>query len=796
MAGRTLWNNLSYELSNANTNDFNEKALSLLRIFDISFQRSSDIPGIDFFTHSNSNNEGKFVWVVQSQVFDIALALSEESAHQMGAIAQKFLDAGFICDRYWILHNHQHGNKGGQFLDFLNQIEEYRVKLESSGKINSLLVVQRQDFIKQAETQFRNLLTSLLQNYSDKYRLDIENRLDFGKYYIDTVPSEEFEINFKPYDPLPDIRQINSNNNQKVSDIVISERKDIRWTLIHGEAGAGKTTTVLHSASSKNKIVFFVNCDVLDFYSLHSGTNVLFEVILRSLNILDYEFEDEIDRELFYSLSGATLLPTLAHSENHILIFDGLDENRLYADPNNQGLKRLSDRLSDISCPIVLVTRTSHFEETLFSELVTLSDSRGATKTRKKARALKLSNWTAEHIIQVLEKILESTENNLDATGCQRIEKFKSLFTDNSYQHFYGELPKNPLFLQFILSDVVERDIQRVNRPTLIYEWIRRKILRDFEKENRSFVIDKSLSKLQLLSQVDKILYTMECTAQKMIDDSNLEKIELTEYITSQDVEEITRYVFQLDKFNIIDILLNSVITSHATLNRNKYRSTRQKITFTFKIFQEYFLACSLVRNNETYKKYPKNIRLFCEEIRDTNSEEELWTYLKENFNTVKKETPMKKLLYNQLDVIAKGIHKMSSEPSTRHIQTTNYYEQGTHTHTHNYAADESTKQQVSELRQFVIDLQQSYQPTTEAQGRQIIDDRLGALQQTDLSRWQNFQNQMLLIKRQFLNPERHLTATKATIAEIAKHYLEESVVSKALITYIDTMSADVDQGD
>lgn len=795
MAGTTAWDNLSYELSNANAKDFNKKALSLLRIFDASFQISSELPGFDFFTHSKSNDEGKFGWVVQSQVFDTSLDLSEESAHQIGAIAQSFLDAGFICDKYWILHNHQHGNRGAIFLSFLSKLNEYRVKLESSKKINNVLVVPRQDFINEAQKKFKKLLTSLLQNYSDKYRLDIEHRLDFGKYYIENVPAEESEINFKPYEVLPDFIEIDSNNNQKVSDIVISERKDIRWTLIHGEAGAGKTTTALHSASSKRKIVFFVNCDVLNFDSLHLGTNVLFELILRSLNILDDEFEDETDRELFYSLSGATLVPILAHSENHILIFDGLDENRFYSDPNNQGLKRLSDRLSDIACPIVLVTRTSHFKETLFSELVTLSGSRGATKSRKKARAVKLSNWTEKHIIQVIDKILEATEENLDARSRQRIERFKSLFIDNSYKEFYGELPKNPLFLQFILSDVVERDIQRVNRPTLIYEWIRRKILRDFEKENRSFVVDKSLFKLQLLSQVDKILYTMECTAQKMIDNSSENKIELTEYTNSQEVEKITKSVFQLDQFEMINLLLNSVLTSHATLNRNRYRSTRQKITFTFKIFQEYFLACSLVRNNESYEQYPINIRLFCEEIRDTNSDEELWRYLRENFNTASREDPRKNLLYN-IDIIAKGVEKMSSEPQTRNIKANNYYEQGTHTHTHNYAADESTKQQVSELRQFVIELQQSDQPTTEAQGRQVIKERLGALQQTDQSRWQKIKNQALLLKRQILNPERHWTASKAAIAEVAKHYLQESVTAKAFITYIDTMSADVGEGE
>jgi len=124
------------------------------------------------------------------------------------------------------------------------------------------------------------------------------------------------------------------------------------------------------------------------------------------------------------------------------------------------------------------------------------------------------------------------------------------------------------------------------------------------------------------------------------------------------------------------------------------------------------------------------------------------------------------------------------------------YYEQGNHTHTHNYAVNESTKQQVTELRQFVIDLQQSYKPTTELEAKQIIDVKLDTLHKTDLSFWQKLQKQLLLLKRQALNPERHLTASKATLAEVVKHYLEDSVVSKAFITYIDTMSADIDQGE
>lgn len=91
--------------------------------------------------------------------------------------------------------------------------------------------------------------------------------------------------------------------------------------------------------------------------------------------------------------------------------------------------------------------------------------------------------------------------------------------------------------------------------------------------------------------------------------------------------------------------------------------------------------------------------------------------------------------------------------------------------------------------------LQQNHQPATEVEAIQVIDAEFHEIQKTNPNRWQAIQKQLQLLKRQLLNPERHLTAGKAAIAEVAKHYLEDSVLAKALITYLDTMSADTDQG-
>jgi len=53
----------------------------------------------------------------------------------------------------------------------------------------------------------------------------------------------------------------------------------------------------------------------------------------------------------------------------------------------------------------------------------------------------------------------------------------------------------------------------------------------------------------------------------------------------------------------------------------------------------------------------------------------------------------------------------------------------------------------------------------------------------------------MELLKRQLLNPERHLQAAKATVVEVTKAAWEKSLIVKAVVTYIDKLSETPDKG-
>ncbi len=109
---------------------------------------------------------------------------------------------------------------------------------------------------------------------------------------------------------------------------------------------------------------------------------------------------------------------------------------------------------------------------------------------------------------------------------------------------------------------------------------------------------------------------------------------------------------------------------------------------------------------------------------------------------------------------------------------------------TQNYTAtDPEVQGAIADLKAFLTQLQAQYpQVTTEAEALIIIDAEFTEIKQSPT-------NKLVTLRQQLLNPERHAQAIKATLGEIAKHYLEESVWAKATLTYLDKMSETPDQG-
>ncbi len=106
------------------------------------------------------------------------------------------------------------------------------------------------------------------------------------------------------------------------------------------------------------------------------------------------------------------------------------------------------------------------------------------------------------------------------------------------------------------------------------------------------------------------------------------------------------------------------------------------------------------------------------------------------------------------------------------------------------YNNDPEVRGAITDLQTLLTQLQTQHpHVTTETQALAIIDAEITEIKQSKTHR-------LATLRQQLLNPERHLQAIKATLGEVAKHYLEESVWAKASLTYLDKLSEQPNHGD
>jgi len=134
------------------------------------------------------------------------------------------------------------------------------------------------------------------------------------------------------------------------------------------------------------------------------------------------------------------------------------------------------------------------------------------------------------------------------------------------------------------------------------------------------------------------------------------------------------------------------------------------------------------------------------------------------------------------------------SEPSkyTIHTQSSQIIEHNAGTVIgiqNSYASDPKVQKAIADLQALLTQLQMQHpQVTTETEALAIIDAEFTEIKQSPAS-------ELATLRQQILNPERHAQAIKATLGEVAKYYLEESVWAKVTLTYLDKMSETPNQG-
>ncbi len=406
---------------------------------------------------------------------------------------EKFRKAGHTCDTYLFLINGD-----GRNLDYNDAIENELQRLITDGKANRAEFWPRSELLNHAFARMKQILVAALRQRAAQRQSEFHQLFRFGQVYLPVVPVKEEQLVLKAGSPCT--RQAVPTGSARPLTEILHDSTRARWTLLTGTFGAGKTTAALEASSRGLYTSIFVAASELGQRAKRQGIATIGQEIADTLRIFSVDADpidgfyilEGKDEDEFTDLAGPALASLLrSETPDHILVIDGLDENRLYLQP--AGLQLLNNQIADLKCPIVLTTRLEHLSS-MFGNFETLLEGLGSgRRSATPARLLTLERWTPDEV----RLFIETARQHANTEEQAALTLFSSAMDDGSLAHLYGDLPSHPLFLQFILDDVCSDGLNTRRRTELVGAWVRRKISRDIQ--HHGALVDRAIDRFQIV---------------------------------------------------------------------------------------------------------------------------------------------------------------------------------------------------------------------------------------------------------------------------------------------------------
>ena len=570
--------------------DFERKVLPFLKLYWPTLlqcppRQHWDQHGIDLVAWAD---EGPFPCVVQCKGF-IERSFGTDQVRQIADSIVAFRNSPYRCEQYILAHNREITDRA-----LYERVRALLATLVSEGKALRAEIWDRQMILRRAEERIQAVIEESIRLESAQFLDCFRQMFTFGSSYISVVPATEHDIMFSKDGRSSTTLRRERTNRDVGGDIL--ETGPNRWTLLTGRFGSGKTTAALHAAAARDRVVFFIPCATLEG-NLQTSLNEFLLHAVEGLGLFA-EFDSE-DRAAVLDLVGPTLAHVLRRPCNpYVLILDGLDEQRAYCRPRGLGI--LSNQLAELTCPVVLTTRLEHFHALFGSIGVAFGEPSTKFAPGRSARVLTLEPWGERDVAVFVHSALESTS---DPDLRDRLSMFLTMLDDGSYLDIYGDLPRNPLFLQFILDDLAAGILQRSTQSGLLLRWVRRKLSRDIGSRDPFF------DNLDALEVVDHACDLMASVAFHMTE-RDKDAVLLCENIRSDVLLGLAKQHFIQNEIPLVDVLLHSLLVP-----RGACAGKIVDIAFAFRIMQEYFLAAYLAEHGLSPEHYPLAIRALWQEI-------------------------------------------------------------------------------------------------------------------------------------------------------------------------------------
>jgi hypothetical protein len=583
------WELLKGEFATSTGNDLERLVLPLGRLFWPNLVRTPrlrdfDKAGVDLAAIDAS---GSLSVAMQCKGFYSDRRLDDTHYRQIEDSLDKFVASSLTCDEFVLFHN-----QTGENTEITEKIQQKLRHLAALGKARTTRLWDRQTIVRDAKKRLDTMIAERLREETAALLTQVRGVFRFGAIHIVDVPYSEHRLVLVRYEP-PKIEPPHKAAAGNVSDAIISD-SDERLTLLTGVFGSGKSTSALHAALNSREIVAFVRCADIEFEHGFGGTNALLRRVTKSLHLFD-DYEDE-DRKALEIYSGPALRVALSRPKSGaVLILDGVDENRVFAD--SDGVTRLINALAELRCSIILTTRQEHFDATYGN----LEHALNELAHGRLARLFRLEARTRVQTITFLSNAAESV-NGADRA---RLTALSSELQLSETSKWPAELLGHPLFLQMIAELTAEGLAPAATVGSVLATWIPHKIMRDLRVPRARPVAIHNRSAF-----IDQVMTVMELVAAAMTEAIEHE-VELREAIDSSEVVRIAEATFGVTGIDIATIVGVSLL-----MPVTQRRKANVPIRFSHRVFQEFFTARHLLGKGTIAASIPTSVAQLMADLR------------------------------------------------------------------------------------------------------------------------------------------------------------------------------------
>lgn len=366
-------------------------------------------------------------------------------------------------------------------------------------------------------------------------------------------------------------------------------------TFLIGEAGFGKTTTALRSFADARYRVLYL-----------AGSQISPTLCTKSLLMQCLPDDDELfaraapeDRPTLQRIARPVFESLLKRQGSRIaLILDGLDESFFLT--RRGGVQILLNLLRELHARVVLSARTEYWYARQGDFAALFGIVAPSSRHQRDVRLIELLPWEEPQIAALARRFQAGL---LDPAQRERVGHLIDCIEGGAYRSYYGDIPRRPLFLRFILETVAHSDVHQVGRARLFAEWAHLKILRDAASGRPPILDEQGGDATAVLA-----FRAMELAAAQMTRQQDGELLLLP---TCALADVLQRDPLLQPIVEPTGLLLNSLLLPTAPLSPLRPLEVR----FAHRAYQEFFLARHLLRHPRPQVALPDSVQRWVDDL-------------------------------------------------------------------------------------------------------------------------------------------------------------------------------------